>query len=130
MAEEEDVDAFNDRFVIACPKEKQSMFDDYVDLPEKYRNSSGSVFQKIYEAHLTPEEYKFNDQGLESFKYYHDDLVEQKRHVSNDENRRGILSKAGQTARLAMIVHVLATIQEDFEWNTEIDGTTMDTPKL
>ena len=47
MAEEEDVDAFNDRFVIVCPKEKESMFDDYVDLPEQYRNSLGSVFQKI-----------------------------------------------------------------------------------
>ena len=44
MAEEEDVDAFNDRFVIVCPKEKESMFDDYVDLAEQYRNTLGSVF--------------------------------------------------------------------------------------
>ena len=74
MAEEEDVDAFNDHFVIVYPKEKDSMIDDYVDLPEQYRNALGSVFQKIYEAHQTPKEYKFNEQGLESFKFYHDDL--------------------------------------------------------
>ena len=135
MAEEEDVDAFNDRFVIVCPKEKESMFDDYVDLPEQYRNMLDSVFQKIYEAHQTPKEYKFNEQGLESFKIYHDDLVTRKCHVPDDENRRGILSKAkGQTARLAMIVHVLqqgftAPTQGDFEWNTEIDGTTMEYAK-
>lgn len=135
VAEEEDVDAFNDHFVIVCPKEKESMFDDYVDLPEQYRNTLGSVFQKIYEAHQTPKEYKFNEQGLESFKIYHDDLVTQKCHVPDDENRRGILSKAkGQTTRLAMIVHVLqqgftATTQGDFEWNTEINGTTMEYAK-
>ena len=111
MAEEEDVDAFNDRFVIECPKERESMFDDYVDLPEHYRNSLGSVFQKIYEANQTPKEYKFKEQGLESFKLYHDDLVTRKRHVPDDENRRGILSKAkGQTARLAMIGHVLQKV--------------------
>ena len=109
------------------------MFDDYVDLPEQYRNTLGSVFQKIYEAHQAPKEYKFSEQGLKSFKIYHDDLVTRKCHVPDDENRRGILSKAkGQTARLAMIVHVLqpwqgftASTQGDFEWNTEIDGTTM-----
>lgn len=135
MAEEEDVNTFNDRFVIVCPKEKESMFGDYVDLPEQYRNTLGSVFQKIYEAHQTPKEYKFNEQGLDSFKIYHDDLVTRKCHVPDDENRRGILSKAeSQTARLAMIVHVLqqgfaATTQGDFEWNTEIDGTTMEYAK-
>ena len=111
------------------------MFDDYVDRPEQYRNFLGSVFQKIYETHQTPKEYKFNEQGLESFKLYHDDLVTRKGHVSDDENRRGILSIAkGQTSRLAMIVHVLqqgfaATIQGDFEWNTEIDATTMEYAK-
>ena len=65
---EEDVDAFNDRFEIVCPKQRESMFDGYVNLPEQYRKSLGSVFQKIYEAHETPKKYKFNEQGLESFK--------------------------------------------------------------
>ena len=135
MAEEEDVNAFNDRYVIVCPKEKESMFDDYVDLPEQYRQSLGSTFQKIHEAHQTPKEYKFNKLGPESFKFYHDDLVTRKCDVPDDENRRGILSKAkGQTASLPMIVHVLqqgfaATTQGDLEWNTEIDGTTMEYAK-
>ena len=130
MAEEEDVDAFNDRFVIVRPKEKESMFDEHVDLPEQYQSSLRCLFQMIYETHQTSKEYKFDEQGLKSFKFYHDDLVTRKRHVPDDENRRAILSNVkGQTAHLAMIVDVLeqgfaATIQEDFEWNTEIDGTT------
>ena len=84
----------------------------------------------IYETHQTPKEYKFDEQSLESFKFYHDDLVTRKRHVPDNENRRAILSKAkGQTAHLAMIVDVLeqgfaAIIQEDFEWNTKIEDTT------
>ena len=130
MAEEEDVDAFNDHFVIVRPKEKESMFDEHVDLPEQYWSSLRCLFQMIYETHQTPKEYKFDEQGLESFKFYHDDLVTRKRHVPDDENRRAILSKAkGQTAHLAMIVDVLeqgfaAIIQEDFEWNTKIEDTT------
>ena len=91
-----------------------------------------SVFRFVFQ---TPKEYKFNKLGLESFKFYHDDLVTRKRDVPDDENRRGILSKAkGQTASLPMIVHVLqqgfaATTQGDLEWNTEIDGTTMEYAK-
>ena len=131
MAEEDDVDAFNDRFVIVCPQEKEAFFDDFVDLPEQYRNSLGLTFQEIYIAHETPREYSFDVEGLATFKAYHDDLVNRKRNIPDDENRRGILSKAkGQTARLAMILHVLqqglaATNSDNFEWETEINTTTM-----
>lgn len=56
-----------------------------------------------------------------------------KANIPDDENRRGILSKAkGQTARLAMIVQVLEqgsaatdSNNEDFEWETNINSATM-----
>ena len=50
---------------------------------------------------------------MDVFIQYHDGLVDQKKAIPDDENRRGILSKAkGQCARLSMIQYVLSQAVE------------------
>ena len=64
------------------------------------------VFLRVIELHDSLKTYTFGEEAKESFIEYHDTLNERKR-LTIDNDMRGVLSKAkGQSARLAMILHV------------------------
>jgi len=108
MLEKCDTDGFNDRQLFDCPQETDFKYDDLkvpmrTDIPPL-----SLIFKLIRTAHANRVTYQMCHEAEEKFKVYYDGIVKRKRAVADDDNRRGVLSKAqGQCARLSMILHVL-----------------------
>ena len=66
------------------------------------------IFRKIKYAHKDMVVYRFDNNAQAAFIRAHDELCSRKISIPDDEDHRGILSKArGQLARIAMILHSL-----------------------
>ncbi len=108
-------------------------------------NSSGITFKEVFEwimeVHCSPEEhiYHLSENGMSAFTSFHDDIVIRRQCIPDDENRRGVLSKAkGQLARVALVLHAIeqavsscVQLHEDNdsytdEWSFTIQATTVD----
>ncbi len=135
-----DVDGFNDRQLFDCPAEIDPMYDQFTPF-----NSSGitfkEVFEQIMEVHCSPEEhiYHLSEDGMSAFTSFHDDIVIRRQCIPDDENRRGVLSKAkGQLARVALVLHAMeqavsscVKLHKDNdsypdEWSFTIQATTVE----
>ena len=83
----------------------------YADLKVPMDPTVGSledIFRRIKQAHQEMVVYKFDAAAQVVFIKAHDELCRYKIVIPDDEDCRGILSKArGQLARLAMIIHSL-----------------------
>ena len=79
-----------------------------------------AAFKRIREAHREMVNYTFQEEGRQAYIAAHDHLCDRKQAIPDDEDRRGIISKAkGQLARLAMILHVLKMALDDVDdWST------------
>lgn len=92
-----------------------------------------NVYTILWRYHSEPIEYVINNEALETFEVYHNNLVTRQSRQHN-ENIQGILSKArGFTARLSMVLFALEQAIEiageqdeeegedsDAEWSNEI----------
>ena len=108
MLDSNDPDAFNDRQFFICPEEVEYM---YADLKVPIDPTVGrleDIFRRIKDEHKKNVTYKFDAAAQSSFIEAHDKLCQRKLNIPDDEDRRGILSKArGQLARMSMILHSL-----------------------
>ena len=107
MLPADDADGFNDRQLFDFPPERNLHFDEFIpvphDVPHLYDILKTIMQQHSHEA----SSYCFTAAGLDSFKLYHDILVDQKA-ATDDEDVQGVLSKArGYIARTAMVLHCL-----------------------
>ena len=107
MLEKSDTDGFNDRQLFDCPPEADFKYNDLKPMDAAIPPLS-LIFKLIRTAHANKVTYTMCDEAKEKFIEYYDTLVERRKAESDDDNRRGVLSKAqGQCARLSMILHVL-----------------------
>ena len=76
--------------------------------------------------------YTFDENGKQAFIVAHDELCERKQAIPDDEDRRGVLSKAkGQLARLAMILHSLRiALADEPVWDTMVTKEDVDHAKV
>lgn len=103
-----ETDGFSDRQLFDCPPEVDYKYDDLKVPMECSIPPLSLIFKLIRTAHQKSITYTMCDEAQEAFKQYYDNLVDRRKAVPDDENRRGVLSKAqGQCARLSMILHVL-----------------------
>ena len=103
----DDADGFNDRQLFAFPPQRDVFLKELAlpipsDLP-----SLENVYTILRRYHCQPIEYTINNEALETFEAYHDNLVTRQSRQHN-ENIQGILSKArGFTAQLSMVLFAL-----------------------
>ena len=103
-----ETDGFSDRQLFDCPPEVDYKYNDFKVPMESSIPPLSLIFKLIHTAHQKSITYTMCDEAKEAFIQYYDNLVERRQAVPDDENRRGVLSKAqGQCARLSMILHVL-----------------------
>ena len=111
---------------------KVPMPDDIIPLRDVYE-----ILMKVHGAdndassELPDPVYKFSEQALEIFRQQHDEYIRRKQAIPDDEQRRGVLSKAvGQLARISGVLfgleqafQVAESGEEDFNtnWEFEID---------
>lgn len=108
MLDSSDPDAFNDRQFFICPEEVEFMYADLKVPMDPTVGSLEDIFRRIKHAHQEIVVYKFDAAAQIAFIKAHDELCRRKIATPDDEDRRGILSKArGQLARMAMIIHSL-----------------------
>ena len=134
MVERNDPDAFNDRQFFVCPKEVEYKYGDLVVPMDPSAPKLENIFRVVRKHHSSQLlEYTFDVQGQQAFINFHDELCIRKVSIPDDEDRRGIISKAkGQCARLAMILccleqavsvcHGMDTEEEEEElgWDTTV----------
>ncbi len=119
MLEKGDPDAFNDRQFFVCPQEVEFKYSDLVVPMDPSVPKLEDIFRLVRNCHSTQTQvYTFDSRGQQTFIDFHDSLCERKLSIVDDEDRRGIVSKAkGQCARLAMILccleHAVSTCIED-----------------
>ena len=108
MLEKPDIDGFNDRQLFDCPPEVDFKYGDLRVPMDATMPSLDLILRIIRMMHADKLVYSMNEEAMANFVVYHDGLVERKKGIPDDENRRGVLSKAkGQFARIAMVLHVL-----------------------
>ena len=108
MLDSNDPDAFNDRQFFVCPEEVEFMYGDLKVPMDPSVVHLEDIFRRIKYAHQRMTVYTFDDAALAAFIRSHDELCTRKISIPDDEDRRGILSKArGQLARMAMVIHTL-----------------------
>lgn len=90
------------------------------------------VFRRIKEVHMKMVHYTFDEDGKQAFIVAHDELCERKLAIPDDEDKRGVLSKAkGQLARLAMILHsLMIALADETEWSTIVTKEDVDHAKV
>ena len=127
MLDTNDPDAFNDRQFFICPEEVQFMYSDLKVPMDPTVVRLEDIFRKIKHAHNNMVVYTFDDDAQAAFIRAHDDLCSRKISIPDDEDHRGILSKA--RGQLAMILHCLEQAVEypmneneemESEWNAII----------
>ena len=132
MLDTSDPDAFNDRQFFICPEEVEYMYSDLKVPMDPAVVKLENIFRRIKYSHQDKmATYTFDDAAQAAFIEAHDKLCTRKLQIPDDEDRRGILSKArGQLARIAMIIHALeqaiqTPINEDCpniaDWNTTVE---------
>ena len=96
-----------------------------------------SAFKIIKKSHSQCKlEYTFESDAMDTFIAVHDSLGERKLAITDDDNRRGILSKSkGQCARIAMILQALETALDDpivttTPWNTVVSKRSVERAKV
>ena len=108
MLDSSDPDAFNDRQFFICAEEVEYMYSDLKVPMDPTVVYLKDIFRMIKYAHKKMIDYRFDDAAQAAFLRAHDELCTRKISIPDDEDRRGILSKArGQLARMAMIIHSL-----------------------
>lgn len=132
MLKGSDPDAFNDRQFFICPEEVEYTYPDLIIPMDPTVAKLEDIFRMIKDSHKSKCFYKFTDRAQDVFIKAHDNLCERKVAISDDEDRRGILSKAkGQLARLAMVIHSLEqavsiTDVADVVWSSEIEDSSVE----
>ena len=136
MQESSDPDAFNDRQFYICPEEVEYKYDELkVPMNESVAKLE-DIFRSVKKAHNEKKIYEFDETSHSTFVNLHDELSRRKLAIIDDEDRRGILSKAkGQLARLAMVVHSIEQAirqisSPTMEWNSTIDEGSLTTAKI
>ena len=94
MLDKCDADGFNDRQLFDSPEEVEYKYKDLKVPMDESIPSLALVFKVLREVHLDKRTYTMNEKAMDVFIQYHDGLVDRKRAIPDDENRRGILSKA------------------------------------
>ena len=108
MLEKPDIDGFNDQQLFDCPPEVDFKYGALKVPVDATLPSLDTIFRIIRMMHVDKLVYTMNEEAMANFVIYHDSLVERKKGIPDDENCRGVLSKAkGQFARIAMVLHVL-----------------------
>lgn len=138
MLEGNDPDAFNDRQFFVCPKEVEYRYSQLKVPMDPAIPKLDVIFKHIKSAHSVKGQYFYSAEAQRYFITIHDELCTRKLEIIDDEDRRGVLSKAkGQLARLAMIIHCLEqavdpTLFEDseFEWKYKIDESSVKQAKI
>ena len=137
MLDTNDPDAFNDRQFFICPEEVEFMYSDLKVPMDPTVVRLEDIFRKIKYAHQDMIVYTFDREAQAAFIRAHDELCSRKISIPDDEDRRGILTKArGQLARIAMILHSLeqavelsmndsCSSGEESEWNAVVAATSV-----
>lgn len=137
MLDTNDPDAFNDRQFFICPEEVEFMYSDLKVPMDPTVVRLEDIFRKIKYMHQDMIVYTFDGEAQAAFIRAHDELCSRKISIPDDEDRRGILSKArGQLARIAMILHSLeqavelsmndsCSSGEESEWNAVVAATSV-----
>ena len=108
MLNRPDPDAFNDRQFFVCPEEVEYKYNQLKVPIDPSIPRLETVFRNIKLAHNSKVHYCFSEEAQIEFINVHDKLSQRKIAIKDDEDRRGILSKAkGQLARLAMVIQSL-----------------------
>jgi hypothetical protein len=108
MLDRPDPDAFNDRQFFVCPEEVEYKYSQLKVPIDPSIPRLENVFKNIKLAHKCKVHYSLSNEAQVEFITIHDELSERKLAIKDDEDRRGILSKAkGQLARLAMVIQGL-----------------------
>lgn len=135
MLESTDPDAFNDRQFFICPEEVEYKYNE-LKLPMDFTVANlEDIFRALKRAHENKVTYTFDQLAMENFIKFHDELSDRKLSIKDDEDRRGILSKAkGQLARLAMVVHAIdravkILALEVTGWSSTIEVDSLNTAK-
>ncbi|XP_063438345.1 uncharacterized protein LOC134719271 [Mytilus trossulus] len=122
MMDRDDWDGFNDRYLISCPKEVMFTSNMYkIPVPENLRSSMDKIFKVISEKHETETVYRFDEEAKSVFNNFHDNYyIEKKMQFTEDENRRGVLSKSlGYIIRLSGIITAVqnasAVVKEELD---------------
>ena len=103
-----DPDAFNDRQFFVCPEEVEYMYAELKVPMDPTVSRLEDIFRRLKHVHKDKHTYKFDDAAQAIFIEAHDKLCRRKMNIPDDEDRRGILSKAkGQLARMAVVVDAL-----------------------
>jgi len=94
MLQTSDPDGFNDRQLFVCPQVEFKYNELEITMDESVPNLT-LIFRILRHIHAEKEVcYKLSDSALESFIVYHDHLCMRKQSIVDDEDGRGILSKA------------------------------------
>lgn len=108
MLDGNDPDAFNDRQFFVCPEEVEYMYTELKVPMDPTVSRLEDIFRRFKHVHKDMHTYKFDDAAQAIFIEAHDKLCRHKMNIPDDEDRRGILSKAKeQLARMAMVVHAI-----------------------
>ena len=108
MLDSSDPDVFNDRQFFICPEEVEYLYSDLEVPMDPTVVHLEDIFRRIKYAHQKMIEHRFDDAAKAAFIRARDELCTRKMSIPDDEDRRGILSKArGQLARMAMTIHSL-----------------------
>ena len=132
MLNTSDPDAFNDRQFFVCPQEVEYKYDQLKVPMDPTTPDLRAAFKRIKVVHQKMVQYTFEEGGRRAYIQSHDELCDRKLAIPDDEDRRGILSKAkGQLARVAMIMHVLRMALENvLEWDTMVTQEDVDNAKV
>lgn len=132
----EDVDAFNDRQFFVCPAEVEYKYEDLKVPMDDTIPMLHEIFHIVKNAHKSKKVYMFEEAAHSLFIEDHDNLSERKLVIIDDEDRRGLLSKAkGQLARIAMVIHTLdqaiaRSMDEEQQWSCTVTTSSLDMAKL
>ena len=119
-----------------CPNEVEFKYNDLKVPMDDSVAKLDDVFRSVRNAHKQKIVYEFDASAQSIFIEFHDDLSERKLAIVDDENRRGILSKAkGQLARIAMVIHSIESAlesvsYEDSQWRSQISVDSLETAKV
>ena len=134
-----DVDGFNDRQLFDSPAEIDPLYEQLKAVPAN-TISLKALLEQIKKHHdqssteAAAYVYQLSKDGMAVFTGFHDEIVLRRSLVPDDENRRGVLSKAkGQLARIALALHVLEEALQQLEpdpqtnkdWSFVIEDATL-----